>query len=69
MITQEEWQFLLDARKIQEKVEDHITSCLQEIWKIFGGELGTWYFPGADEGQMGEMRIYEFWDSISIVVV
>jgi len=57
MITKAEWQALLDGNKIQAKIEEHITKCLQEIFTIYGGEHGTWYYPGAEEGGMGEMRI------------
>jgi len=66
MITKTEWQAFRDANKIKAKAEEHITEALKEIFIIYGGKLSCWYYPGADEGGMGEMQIYS--DSIQTVV-
>lgn len=64
MISKEEWKVFVDRGEIQERIEKHITSVLTELFVLYGGKLSTWYYPGAEEGGMGEMRFNE--ESISI---
>lgn len=60
-----EW---LNAKKLSDSLEDQITSridyILRFLYKTFGGELDYWYFPNAEEGQVGDL--YKYTDANSV---
>jgi hypothetical protein len=56
----EAMELAAQAESKQEIITDRITEILLFLGKTFGGKLGTWYFSGAGEGELGNL-----WDHFS----
>lgn len=52
--------------KYQAKIEEHMTEVIKMICSIYGDWYYTWYFPDAEEGEMGTFKIVG--DNVPIIV-
>lgn len=53
-----DWQNAMQtAGALEQGIIDRIDYVLKVWFKAFGSELKNWYFDGAEEGSMGNMRI------------
>jgi hypothetical protein len=59
-ITQElfsDWERLhKEISSLESQMEDRIDYIIRSVFKEFGNRLSTWYFPGAEEGEVGSMK-------------
>ncbi len=49
-------------------LHNRITYIAQQICKIFSLKYRTWYFPGADEGEVGSFDKAVYHDSIALTI-
>lgn len=45
----------LQAGRIADQIEKRIEFILNTIYKTYGAKLDTWYFDGAEEGEVGDL--------------
>lgn len=61
----DEWDVLIKkAGQLEAKIEARITYILKTYFKIFGNKLDTWYFCGAEEGEVGDLKSHIWGDQI-----
>jgi|ERR1019366_7768679 hypothetical protein len=48
-------------------IEDRITYIIETWFNAFGGKLDTWYFDGANEGEVGDLSPHMDANSISCI--
>lgn len=71
-ITQElfsTWEKLSrETSKLESQIEKRIDYIVRTVYKTFNNKLSTWYFYGAGEGEMGNMKLAIDKDSFYIIV-
>lgn len=65
-----EWEKHINlANKFEYTILDRITYVIRFWMETFGGKLDTWYFDGADEGEVGSLERHMGKDSVDSIYV
>lgn len=63
-----DWKKLYsETSKLENQICNRIDYIVKTVFKTFGAKLSTWYFYGAEEGEMGDLNRALYTDYFSVI--